>query len=62
MENTIITVLENGPYLVNGKFNMVDKDGKAEEKNGPVALCRCGMSASKPFCDGTHRSANPSGK
>lgn len=58
MNNTKITVLDKGPYLVKGKFVFVDKDGKEEEKDGNIALCRCGLSANKPFCDGTHRSSD----
>ena len=42
MSNIEIEYVENGPYLVK-------KDGNVE-----TALCRCGSSANKPFCDGTH--------
>jgi CDGSH-type Zn-finger protein len=46
----------NGPYLVRGPVTVVDAAGGdheiAEGKN--VALCRCGGSTTKPFCDGTH--------
>ena len=50
-----ITALDNGPYLVKGPALLVDAEGskfRAERAN--VALCRCGGSMTKPFCDGTH--------
>jgi CDGSH iron-sulfur domain-containing protein 3 len=51
-----IKVRENGPYLVRGTFLLTDADGTAYTVEGPnVALCRCGGSQTKPFCDGTHR-------
>lgn len=49
-----ISVAHNGPLLVEGKFTIVDKDGKVIPEDGKVALCRCGRSHHKPFCDGTH--------
>lgn len=61
MENnslTRVTVTDKGPYLVKGTFVFVDKDGKEETKEGNIALCRCGLSKNKPFCDGTHRSSD----
>lgn len=48
-----IKIRENGPYLVEGDFTLVDANGNPV----PVqkkALCRCGGSTNKPFCDGTH--------
>jgi CDGSH-type Zn-finger protein len=51
-----ITATENGPLSVKGPFRLVDADG-AEYDIGErkrVALCRCGGSTTKPFCDGTH--------
>ena len=50
-----ITVKANGPYLVEGA-TIVDETGASfpTEAGKPVALCRCGASARKPFCDGTH--------
>ncbi len=50
-----ITVKTNGPYLVEGA-TIVDGEGRQFplEAGKPVALCRCGASAHKPFCDGTH--------
>ena len=52
---TTVQVNKGGPYLVKGKFVFVGTDGKEELKEGSVALCRCGGSNNKPFCDGTHR-------
>ncbi len=53
-----ITALDNGPYLVKGPMKILDAEGnefRAAQKT--VALCRCGGSATKPFCDGTHSKA-----
>ncbi|MDM7911683.1 MAG: (4Fe-4S)-binding protein [Methanotrichaceae archaeon] len=49
-----ITVLKKGPLLVKGSCQLIGKDGKKIESCGPFALCRCGGSKKKPFCDGTH--------
>lgn len=49
-----IKVMENGPYLVKGTFTLEMPDGKIEEKTGNTALCRCGRSKNKPYCDGSH--------
>jgi len=51
---TTVQVSKGGPYLVKGKFVFVGTDGKEETKEGSIALCRCGGSSNKPFCDGTH--------
>lgn len=46
----------DGPYLVRGEFDLVDQDGNViETRRGTIALCRCGASRTKPFCDGTHK-------
>jgi CDGSH-type Zn-finger protein len=53
----VIKVRENGPYKVTGPVKLVDADGNAydlTERGESVALCRCGGSTTKPFCDGTH--------
>ncbi len=54
-EQTMITTLDNGPYLVKGPVVVTDAEGN-EFRAGreTVALCRCGGSTTKPFCDGTH--------
>jgi CDGSH-type Zn-finger protein len=51
-----IQTRENGPYLVNGPVTLVDADGTefTLPEGKAVALCRCGGSTKKPFCDGTH--------
>ncbi len=51
---TKVEVLENGPLLVYGKLAVSDKDGHTETKNKTTAFCRCGHSANKPYCDGSH--------
>ena len=48
-----IKIKENGPYLVDGEFKLVDANG-TEIPIVKKALCRCGGSTMKPFCDGTH--------
>jgi CDGSH-type Zn-finger protein len=51
-----ITPYRNGPYLVRGPFTPVDQDGnEIDVKRQVVALCRCGRSQIRPFCDGTHK-------
>ena len=51
-----ITLMENGPILVQIEGNYVVRAGGGEKTQpGPMALCRCGQSQNKPFCDGTHR-------
>ena len=51
-----IKIRQNGPYLVDGDdVNLVDWNGAAYQiPKRPFALCRCGGSTNKPFCDGTH--------
>ena len=56
MSDVRIKVRANGPYLVSGPITLVDAAGNAfpADPRGNVALCRCGASSTKPFCDGTH--------
>lgn len=51
---TKVEVMENGPLLVYGTIEVKDKDGNTEIKNKTTAFCRCGASANKPYCDGSH--------
>jgi uncharacterized Fe-S cluster protein YjdI len=52
---TIVEVSANGPLLVYGNIKIKDAQGNETIKNKVTALCRCGQSANKPYCDGTHR-------
>ncbi len=54
---TNITCLPNGPLMINGEIVVTKSDGTEEIKTGPVALCRCGASNNKPYCDGSHNTA-----
>ena len=46
----------NGPYLLDGFLEIVDPAGNVHSiaEGKKAALCRCGASVNKPFCDGTH--------
>ena len=55
-EPVTITECPNGPLLVRGEFELRRADGDAARpRRRVVALCRCGVSTIKPFCDGTHK-------
>ncbi len=51
-----ITALTNGPFLVEGQPSFTDENGKeyCPQIARKFALCRCGGSLKRPFCDGTH--------
>jgi CDGSH-type Zn-finger protein len=52
----LITPYRDGPLLVRGRFELLDADGSPiGRRRNPVALCRCGKSKTRPFCDGTHK-------
>lgn len=57
--SVIIRVKDNGSLKVEGDFTIVDSEGKEFNLMGrtKVSLCRCGLSAKKPFCDSAHRVA-----
>lgn len=51
-----VTPYEDGPLLIRGDFELRDQNGEPiDARRGTVALCRCGKSAIRPFCDGTHK-------
>lgn len=55
-DNVTIKVRESGPYLIRGPVTLTDADGNQYTIESPnVALCRCGGSQTKPFCDGSHK-------
>lgn len=56
MSDVAIKVRESGPYKVTGPLKLIDVDGTEYPVEGEsIALCRCGHSENKPFCDGTHK-------
>ena len=57
MSDVTITVRANGPYKVVGRVTIVDADGVPFElpEGSAIALCRCGHSQNKPFCDSSHK-------
>lgn len=52
--STNITIIENGPAIISGNFEITDIKGNKLAKADTVSLCRCGNSSNMPFCDGTH--------
>ncbi|WP_394943834.1 CDGSH iron-sulfur domain-containing protein [uncultured Ilumatobacter sp.] len=64
-----ITVAAGGPYLVSGGVPVMSEHGepltwktdRLESVKAKVALCRCGASSNKPFCDGSHKAAGFTG-
>lgn len=58
VDNTevVIKVRDHGPYKVTGPVRLIDAEGNAFElPEGAIALCRCGRSETKPFCDASHK-------
>lgn len=56
MTETTITACPNGPLIVRGPIELVDEQGNPVERHRrTIALCRCGASGIRPFCDGSHR-------
>jgi uncharacterized Fe-S cluster protein YjdI len=51
---SIVEAVPNGPLLVYGNLIVKDREGNETRKNKVTAFCRCGASANKPYCDGTH--------
>jgi CDGSH-type Zn-finger protein len=58
MDGVTIRLRDHGPLVVEGPCRIIDADGAeyviSSEKKA-VALCRCGQSKRRPFCDGTHK-------
>ncbi|MGI9658165.1 MAG: CDGSH iron-sulfur domain-containing protein [Gaiellaceae bacterium] len=51
----VIKPFENGPLLLTGNVTVISGSGREAWHGSKAALCRCGASANKPFCDGTHK-------
>jgi CDGSH-type Zn-finger protein len=55
-DEVTITPYRDGPLLIRGPFRLQDQNGnEIDVGRETVALCRCGKSRIRPFCDGTHR-------
>jgi 3-phenylpropionate/trans-cinnamate dioxygenase ferredoxin subunit len=54
MADVTIEIIANGPFIVKGEAELKDSDGNSYPPQKRMALCRCGASTDKPFCDGTH--------
>jgi len=56
MADISISTRDNGPFLVTGSITLTDGDGGTFDLGGKetIALCRCGASKNRPFCDGSH--------
>jgi len=54
-DRVTITPLKDGPDQVTGPVTVLDEDGNVLKETDSVSLCRCGHSANKPFCDGSHK-------
>ena len=54
-ETPVIEERENGPLVAKGIKRMVGPDGSEVDVKDVMALCRCGLSKNKPFCDGSHK-------
>jgi CDGSH-type Zn-finger protein len=53
---TVVVACPDGPFIVRGHVDLVTPDGRPiPQRRRTVALCRCGRSGIKPFCDGTHK-------
>ncbi|MEA3301973.1 MAG: CDGSH iron-sulfur domain-containing protein, partial [Pseudomonadota bacterium] len=52
-----IKPLPDGPLLVKGNLTIVSGTGRIAWRGSDTALCRCGASKNKPFCDGSHKKA-----
>jgi CDGSH-type Zn-finger protein len=56
MDEATITPYRDGPLVIRGPFRLTDQDGREIAVNrATIALCRCGKSRMRPFCDGTHK-------
>ncbi len=53
-----MNVRANGPTRVSGTVDFVDSEGNIVKSETDFSLCRCGHSANKPFCDGSHKTNN----
>lgn len=55
MSKVTIKKYDEGPYVIQGEFELVDGSGAAFSTGDTIALCRCRHSNTQPFCDGSHK-------
>ena len=60
-KNAQFRVIENKYIEVSGSFEIFNAKGELLKSEGPVYLCRCGLSENKPFCDGKHKNSGFTG-
>ena len=53
--NLIIKLMDNGPAILEGSYTLESSEIGSYSSDKGIALCRCGGSSNKPFCDGTHK-------
>lgn len=59
-ECEVVVVVPNGPALIRGADSVIDNDGNRHQVERPVvAVCLCGLTQRAPWCDATHKVANP---
>ena len=61
MSEVRIRMRPNGPFVVEGPFTLLDSEGNTfvlSPDKPAIALCRCGQSARRPFCDGSHKTCD----
>ena len=61
-KNVKIDVLDNGPLIVDNLEKLTNSKGEQLDSGDKIALCRCGHSSNKPFCDGTHKEVGFTGE
>lgn len=49
-----VKVTKNGPLFIKGNISLINADGEEVLNEGRIAICRCGASENKPFCDNSH--------
>ena len=54
MSKVTIQALDDSPLVIKGEVELLDGEGNVMEISSNLHLCRCGLSKSKPYCDGTH--------
>tara|TARA_Y100000590_G_C15654200_1_gene989982 strand:+ start:243 stop:452 length:210 start_codon:yes stop_codon:yes gene_type:complete len=56
MPETTVQAFKNGPFIIKGPIKVLDVDGNEYDVSDQkaIALCRCGQSENRPFCDGKH--------